>query len=141
MEEADENSIERPASATIETSDPLVVCAAQIDSRQAVCFNAHYGEDFDVGDGFVQRQVSSGLVWSNGEDAVPDWAMQEAWSELRADWDRLQAAAWERDRRHSEPTPASPRVKAILQLKPTPFELIDALYRVFATERQDDLPF
>jgi hypothetical protein len=124
-----------------ETTDSLIVRAAKIDPWHAVCFRGHYDEDFDLGDGCVQRVLSRGVIWSDGKYAVPDSAMQEAWPELQSDWERLRTAAWERDRRHSEPTIASARVKAILALGPTAFELIDALYRVFASERHDDLPF
>jgi hypothetical protein len=124
-----------------ETIDPLISRAAKIDPRHAVCFHGHYGEDFDLGDGRVQRVLSNGLIWSDGEDAVPDSAMQEAWPDLKRDWERLQAAAWERDRRHTAPTVASAKVRAILALEPSAFELIDALYRVYAAERHDDLPF
>lgn len=138
----DENgrNIEPPSPLAIETNDPLVVRAAKIDPKHAVCFNGHYGEDFGLGDGCIQRVLANGLIWSDGEDAVPDWAMQEAWPELGQDWERLQAAAWERDRRHGAPTLATGKVQAILALTPSPFELIDALYRVFAAESRDDPP-
>jgi hypothetical protein len=106
-----------------------------------MCFKGHCGEDFELEDGCIQRTLSSGLIWSDGADAVPDWAMQEAWREFKRDWERLQSAAWERDRRHTEPTIASPKVQAILALEPSAFDLIDSLYRVFAAEEQEDLPF
>lgn len=72
---------------------PLEVRGARIDPRTATCFRGYYGEDF--GD---QHQVSSGLVWAPPDfsDAVPDWAMRDAWTQLADDWDELLMAAWER---------------------------------------------
>ncbi len=80
---------------------PLEVRAARIDPHTALCFNGYYGEDF--GD---QRVVTRALMWASPQldDAVPDWAMRDAWSELAGDWGVLLAAAWGR----SHPT-ASPQ--------------------------------
>lgn len=141
MKRSERDNIEEPSLRKLDRHDPLLARAAAIDPRRAVCFHGNYGEDFDLGDGCIQRVLSNALVWSDGVDAVPDSAMQEAWPELQSDWERLQAAAWERDRRHTEPTVASSKVKAILELDPSAFDLIDALYRVYATGRQDDVPF
>jgi hypothetical protein len=84
---------------------PLEVRAAGIDPHTTLCFNGYYGEDF--GD---QRVVTRALVWASPEfdDAVPDWAMRDAWPELAGEWDVLLAAAWGR----SHP-PASPQGETV----------------------------
>jgi hypothetical protein len=109
MTGSDADNIEESSLENLESGDPLVSRAAQIDPRQAVCFNGHYGENFELEDGSTQRVLSSGLIWSDGEDAVPDWAMQAAWRDLKPDWERLQAAGWERDRHNTRPTAATQR--------------------------------
>jgi hypothetical protein len=91
-----ENDVIRSAPAPTRP-DPLIARAQKIDPRTAVCFNGYYGEDFPLGDeGEIQRQVSRALVWSDGVDSVPDWAMREAWTQFENHWECLRVAACER---------------------------------------------
>ena len=74
-------------------SEPLEQRAAKIDPRTTGCFHGYYSEEF--GD---QNIVSSALVWlpPDRDDAVPDWAMRDAWPQFARGWDRLTLAAWDR---------------------------------------------
>ena len=74
-------------------SEPLEQRAAKINPRTAGCFHGYYSEEF--GD---QNVVSSALVWlpPARDDAVPDWAMRDAWPQFARGWDQLTQAAWDR---------------------------------------------
>jgi hypothetical protein len=88
-----ENEVIRPAPVPT-TSDHLIARAQEIDPRTAVCFDGYYGEDFPLGDeGELQRVVSAALVWSDGFDCVPDWAVRDAWPQFAEEWARLQTVA------------------------------------------------
>lgn len=129
-----ENDIIPPTPVTTD-QDPLITRAQRIDPQAAVSFNGYYGEDFPLGDdGETQRVISRTLVWSNGNDCVPDWAMREAWPEFCEDWERMQTVAWERHPIHQQPTSELSDVDAILALEPSSDALITALYRVLAVE-------
>jgi hypothetical protein len=108
--------------------------AQKIDPRTAVCFDGYYGEEFPLGDGDWQRQVSRTVVWSDGYDSVPDWAMKDAWPEFSEEWEKLQVVAWERDSMRGWGVTEPPEVDAILALNPTSEVLIRALYRTLALE-------
>ena len=125
---------------SIENSESLVERAQTINPRTAVCFNGHYGEDFRLGDGGeMQRQVSRALVWSDGDDCIPDWAMREAWPELDQDWERLQVVAWERHPMHRQLPREPTEVETILALRPSSDVLIRALYWTLDVESRHDV--